>query len=95
MVRAGPVVPAGPARGLRLVGADALGAPGQQRDGAWGVAPVRVRQTDRDLGQPLPQVPFVRRPALPRGLEDLVGVKRPSRPQQPVGQRGRLRAGQR
>ncbi len=95
MVPAGPVIRAGPARGLRLVRADALGAPGQQRDGALGVAPVRVRQPDRDLGQPLPQVTLGRRSGLPRGLQDLVGVERASRPQHLVGQPGRLRAGQR
>ncbi len=50
------VVPAALAQGLSLVRADALGTPGQQGDGTAGVAPVRVRQSDRDLGQSLPQV---------------------------------------
>ncbi len=39
--------------------ADPLGAPAQQRDRAAGIAPLGVRQPDRDLGEPLPQVALV------------------------------------
>jgi hypothetical protein len=81
--------------GLRLVRAVPFGAPVQQRDRAAGVAPVGVGQPDRDLGQSLPQVPLGRRAGFPRRLEHLMGVKRAALAQQPVGQPGRVRAGQR
>jgi len=81
--------------GLILVRADPQGTPAEQRDGTTGIAAVRVRQPDRDLGESLPQVAFAGRRGLPRRLEDLVRVKRASRAQQLVGQPGRVRAGQR
>ena len=80
---------------LIAVRADAQRAPPQQRDGAAGIAPVRVRQPHRDLREPLPQVAFARRARFPRRLEHLVRVKRASRPQQLIGQPGRVRPGER
>ena len=82
-------------RGLVLVHADPLGAAPEQGHGPAGIAPLRVRQPDRDLGQSLPQVAFTGRAGLPRCLEDLVRVKRAPRAQQLVGQPGRVRPGER
>jgi hypothetical protein len=56
----------------------------QKRDRPPAVAPVRVRKPDGNLRQPLPQVALLGRPGLPRSLKNLVRMKRPSRPQQPV-----------
>ena len=79
--------------GLIAVAADMLGAAAEQGDGAAGVAPAGVRQADRDLGQALPQVAFVRRAGLPGRLEDLVRVERAAVAEQPVGEDGGVAAG--
>src|ERR1700678_1331612 len=81
--------------GLLLVGADSPGAAAEQRDGAAGVAAVGVGQPDRDLGEPLPTIAFLRRGGLQRGLEDLLRVKRAPRAQQLIGKPGRVRPGER
>jgi len=47
------------------IAAHALGAAAEQADRAAGVAALGVREADGDLGQALPQIAFVRGPALP------------------------------
>ncbi len=79
---------------LIAVPADPIGAPPEQRDRAAGIAPVRVREPDGDLGEALPEIAFGGRSGLPRRLEDLVGVKRASSAQQLIREPGRVRAGQ-
>src|SRR5207302_6398385 len=59
-----------------LVGTDALGAPAEQGDRAAGVAAAGVGQPDRDLGQALPQVTFLRRAGFPGRPEPLVPRER-------------------
>jgi hypothetical protein len=76
-----------------LVRAEPLGAALKQGNGAVGVAPAGVRQADRDLGQPLPQVAFGGRSGLPGRLEDLVRVERAAIAKQLVSEDGGVAPG--
>ncbi len=57
----------------------------QQRHRAPGVAPLQVRQPDRELRQPPPQLPLRGLGGLPRRLQHLVGVERHPLVEQPLG----------
>jgi hypothetical protein len=69
----------------RLPTDDVRRAAPQQRHRAPGVAPLEVRQPDRELRQPPPQLPLGGLGGLPRGLQHLVGVERHPLVEQPLG----------
>ena len=64
--------------------------PGAAVDRADPVAPPGVGEPDRELGQPAPQLPLARRGGLPRRLEYLVGLERPTLVEQALGVGERL-----
>ena len=45
-----------------------------------------MREAYAELGKPLPQVPFLARPGLPAGLQDLMGGERSALSYQLLGQ---------
>ena len=57
---------------------EALGRALEQRHGSLGVGALDVRDADRQLGETLPQESLVGGTTLPRSLQDLVGMERPT-----------------
>ena len=76
--RSGTLVVASPLR-------DALGTATQQRDPAANVPPLQMREPDRELGQPAPELALHSRSGLPGRLQHLVRVERHACIEQALG----------
>jgi hypothetical protein len=70
----------------RAVGLESGSTPLEEPDSSDAVTAGGMRETDTDLGEPLPQIAFFVRTSLPAGLQDLMRSKGPALLHQTPGQ---------